>query len=413
MTPGMMDRKIVFPEVIDIGGASELMDVAESRNLLPKAHVNIAYEVSLILPMYNVAPFIKQCLDSVFGQQDISLQIILINDGSTDESLAVALDYCRNREHTNVIIVDQENRGLSATRNLGVSLALAEYVAYLDTDDFMSPNAYSTLYRLAVSGKLDVVLCRSLVFDQKDLGFSEFYDAHIWDGILGEKSQCVTNAWRDPNILMLEPNANPRIVRRSLIVSRSLLYPEGLYFEDLPVHLRTLLCTENIGLLGARHYMYRINRPGKITDQKSGIRFDILQIFDQTIQLAQEFEISPVQGACILYSLLRITYWCGTQTCLSDRTRFYSELGKRFSAIPEEWVVRFKRRYRDNLGQLVILWALRRQDTKLLFAISTDARPFFRIVYYLVNQHRYGVIYHQSMLAIKRLARLRPRRFAG
>jgi len=408
-----MDRNIVFPEVIDIGMDSGSSGVTEVRDLLPIAHANIAYDMSLILPMYNVAPFIKQCLDSVFGQQDVSLQIILINDGSTDESLAVALDYCRKRERPDVIIIDQENRGLSATRNLGVSLALAEYIAYLDTDDFMAPNAYSTLYRFAVAGELDVVLCRSLVFDQKSLCFSEFYDAEIWDGILREKHQRLTNAWRDPDMLMLEPNANPRIVRRSLIVSRGLLYPEGLHFEDLQVHLRTLLCTEKIGLLGARHYMYRINRPGKITDQKSGIRFDILQIFDQTVQLAKEFEIPPAQGACILYALLRITYWCGTQTSLSDRPRFFSELGQRFTAVPEEWITRFKGRYRNNMGRLVILWALRRQDTRLLVAISTGVRPFLKIAYYLVNQRRYGAILYQGVLAGKRLARRRPWRFAG
>ena len=401
-----MVGKIVFPEEINFDRASEAMGVADARSLLPKEHANIAYEVSLILPMYNVAPFLKCCLDSVFSQQDISLQIIIINDGSTDESLAVALDYCRNREHANVIIVDQENRGLSATRNLGVSFALAEYVAYLDTDDFVSPNAYSTLYRFALANKLDVALCRSLVFDQRDLEFHEFYDSRIWDSLLMGNRQIFTNVWRDPDILMLEPNANPRIVRRSLIVSRGLFYPEGLYFEDLPVHLRTLLCTESIGLLGARHYMYRINRPGKITDQKSDIRFDILQIFDQTMRLTEEFEIPPVQGARILYSLLRITYWCGTQTCLSDRYRFFTELGHRFSKIPEGWVERYKLRHRDEFGQMVILWALRRQDTKLLFAISTGTRPFFKLGYYLVNQRRYGVIYRRGMLAMKHLVRI-------
>jgi len=403
-----MAGKIIFPEIIDIDRASGSMDVTQARKLLPEEHTNIVYDISLILPMYNVAPFLKRCLDSVFGQQDISLQIIIINDGSTDESLAVALDYCNDRGQANVIIVDQANRGLSAARNLGVTFALAEYVAYLDTDDFMSPNAYTTLYRFALANKLDVVLCRSLVFDQGDLSFSEFYDAHIWDKVLRGNSQIITNVWRDPDILMLEPNANTRIVRRSLIDSRGLLYPEGLHFEDLPVHLRTLLCTENIGLLGARHYMYRINRPGKITDQKSEIRFDILHIFDQTMQLAEEFEVPPIQGVNILFSLLRITYWCGTQTCLSDRYRFFSELGKRFSTIPGEWVERFKLQNRDDLRQLVILWALRRKDTKLLFAISTGTRPFFRFAYYLLNQRRFGVIYRQGMLAMKHFARILP-----
>jgi len=402
-----MSIQLVFPEIVNVAQADSL-DADNAHQLLPDVHTNIQYEVSLILPMYNVAPYLERCLDSVFGQQDISLQVIIINDGSTDQSLKIATDYCRRREYRNVIIIDQENRGLSATRNLGISFALADYVAYLDTDDFMSPNAYSSLYRFAISNKLDVVLCRSLIFDQRDLSFSDFYDAHIWDGILKGRHQVITNVWRDPGILMFEPNANPRIVSRNLIVSRKLFYPEGLHFEDLPVHLRTLFSTERVGLLGAKHYMYRINRPGKITDQKSVIRFDILQIFDQTMELRNRFEISPSQGLGILYSLIRITYWCGTQTCLSDRYRFFTELGKRYSSIPDEWITRFKSHFRNDLQQLIILWGLRRQDAKLLYAISTGSRPIFRLAYFLVHQHRYGVIYYKTMLAMKRLARMLP-----
>jgi glycosyltransferase involved in cell wall biosynthesis len=397
---------VVFPEVINVAPAGASTDVGDARRLLPGVHANIPYDVSLILPMYNVAPYLERCLDSVFSQQDISLQVIIINDGSTDQSLDIATDYCRSGAYRNALVIDQSNRGLSATRNLGISLALAKFVAYLDTDDFMAPNAYASLYRFAVANQLDVVLCRSLVFDQRDSSFSEFYDAPIWDEILRHRHQLITNVWRDPDLLMLEPNANPRIASRDLVISRKLFFPEGLHFEDLPVHLRTLFSTQRVGLLGAKHYMYRVNRPGKITDQKSAIRFDILQIFDQTLQLKDALEISPSQGECLLYSLIRITYWCGTQTRLTDRYRFYKELGNRFASIPREWIIRFNVRFRNDLRQLIILWALRRRDAKLLCAISTGSRPAFHLAYFIVDQHRYGVIYHRTMLALKRLARI-------
>ena len=87
-------------------------------------------KVSVIIPAYNVAPFIVECLDSVYEQTYSNIELIVVNDGSTDETLAMLRDY--RVEHGTMILIDQPNRGLSAARNAGLDIASGDFVFFLD-----------------------------------------------------------------------------------------------------------------------------------------------------------------------------------------------------------------------------------------------------------------------------------------
>jgi glycosyltransferase involved in cell wall biosynthesis len=395
-----MSIRLIYPENRKFDKDIHSIDAADIKQLLPRPHIDQKYNISLILPMYNVAPYIIRCLESVFNQIDINIQVIIINDGSTDESLSIALNYLSNRESKNTIIIDQKNRGLSAVRNIGVSFAVSEYIAYLDTDDFMAPDAYTTSYNFAVKNDLDLVLFRSMIFNSFNLTFSEFYDAYTWDSILEGRPNLITTSLKTPELLMLEPNANTKLIRRTYFLDNELSFPVGLVFEDYPVHVKGILRTEKIGLLGSKFYMYRTNRPGKITDEKSIRRFDSLQIFDQTVNAFSDQTISPEQGMSILYSLLRLTYWCGTETVLSDRTKFFSQLSHKVSSIPNDWIDMFKIKFRNNL-QLILLCALRKSEIKYLFKNSVGSRNIFRSAFILIQQRCYRAFFSQSYGCLK------------
>lgn len=110
---------------------------------------------SVIVPVFNVERFLSQAINSVLDQDFTDFQVILINDGSTDESLSI----CRNFELTDgrIILIDQANRGVSAARNAGLDVATGSYVLFLDGDDFMEPGALAMLAEL-LSGFLDIDL---------------------------------------------------------------------------------------------------------------------------------------------------------------------------------------------------------------------------------------------------------------
>ena len=112
--------------------------------------------VSIIIPVYNAKNHIGRCLESVRKQTYKNLQIIVINDGSKDVSLSVCEMYAR--VDSRILLVDKENSGVSATRNLGLSLAEGEYLQFVDSDDYLAPWATALMVQKAVQNDADMVI---------------------------------------------------------------------------------------------------------------------------------------------------------------------------------------------------------------------------------------------------------------
>ncbi len=111
--------------------------------------------ISVIIPIYNVATYLRQCIDSVIEQDIKEIEIILVNDGSTDESLSICQQY--KEKNSNITLIEKENGGLSDARNKGVSIVKGEYIFFLDGDDWLAPDALHTLYEYATNEDCDVV----------------------------------------------------------------------------------------------------------------------------------------------------------------------------------------------------------------------------------------------------------------
>ena len=109
--------------------------------------------ISIIVPIYNVEGYVSTCIDSLLRQTYSHLQIILVDDGSTDRSGAICDKYAR--QDTRIEVIHQENAGLSAARNSGLKRAIGELIAFVDGDDYVHPQMYETLYRALRSGDYD------------------------------------------------------------------------------------------------------------------------------------------------------------------------------------------------------------------------------------------------------------------
>lgn len=112
--------------------------------------------ISVVVPIYNVESFLGRCLDSLYSQVDETVEVILVNDGSTDGSLAICREY-KAKNSATTLIVDKPNGGLSDARNAGTAIASGKYIYYLDADDWLAPNALTTLYRFAEANSCEVV----------------------------------------------------------------------------------------------------------------------------------------------------------------------------------------------------------------------------------------------------------------
>ena len=111
--------------------------------------------LSVIVPVYNVAPYLRRCLDSILQQTQPVQEIICVDDGSTDDGLAILREY--EKEHINIRVVHKENGGLVSARKEGLALASCPYASYVDSDDFILPDMYAELMQLIQSSDADVV----------------------------------------------------------------------------------------------------------------------------------------------------------------------------------------------------------------------------------------------------------------
>ena len=111
--------------------------------------------ISVVVPIYNVSQYLSQCIDSILTQSYQDLEIILVNDGSTDECPLLCDEY--KGKDSRVRVVHKKNRGLSDARNAGLRIAKGEWIYFVDSDDWLDGNAIQKLYQFAVENKCDVV----------------------------------------------------------------------------------------------------------------------------------------------------------------------------------------------------------------------------------------------------------------
>ena len=232
-------------------------------------------KVSIIIPIYNVGQYLRQSLDSVYSQTDSLKEVILVNDGSTDMSPSIVKEY--SNKYTNTIIVDKKNGGLSDARNAGTKVATGEYIYYLDSDDWLAPNAIKTLYAYAIENHCEVV----------QGGFYYAYDDHL----------LFDNRYKKPFVIegheaMRELIRNDYVknfawgkLYRSDIVKRH-LFPKGKFFEDAYWQHHIIHETNRYGIVPTPLYYYRQRNTG-ISGTFSVKNLDLLKGYEERIMFIQ------------------------------------------------------------------------------------------------------------------------------
>lgn len=183
-------------------------------------------KISVIVPVYNVEKYISRCLDSIISNDYPDLEIICINDGSTDKGLDVLLEYAR--KDNRIVVIDTDNGGVSRARNIGLDMCSGEYVAFIDADDCIHSQYFNVLYQAINSHSADVVLC-------KWERFSEDYKASPIDILQFESKQC---SMRELLNTELSLNCCARLYRRSMVscirFSVDLeLYEDGVFNNEV------------------------------------------------------------------------------------------------------------------------------------------------------------------------------------
>ncbi|MBQ1312340.1 MAG: glycosyltransferase family 2 protein [Blautia sp.] len=223
--------------------------------------------VSIILPVYNVAAYLPQCLDSLLSQTCKELEIIAVDDGSTDESGRILEEY-KKREPQKLSVYHLENHGVSYARNFGFLHSSGDYVWFVDSDDVLPESACQVLVRKAAEGGCDLVLFANTETD--DAGKETLRPL-----LLG--ADFPSSFREDPkSLILISVYGWCRFLKREL--AEKMPFPEGIRFEDLPFSVFTAAAASRVGLVFESCYTYR-SQAGFLS-RLSGETLDILKALD-------------------------------------------------------------------------------------------------------------------------------------
>ena len=207
-----------------------------------------SFKVSIILPVYNVEKYLSACLDSLLAQTLEEIEIVAVNDGSTDGSLQILQAY-QSLNPEKLFIFSTENHGVSRARNYGFAHSHGEYVWFVDSDDFVEPDACRLLYEKATADGNDLVLFRYYNVDS-EAGVRKEYIASC-------HNQNFRVADKPYELPAISPYPWIKFIHRDLF--NGLCFPEGIRFEDLPVAYLLAVKARSIGYVDQCFYNYRKN----------------------------------------------------------------------------------------------------------------------------------------------------------
>lgn len=225
--------------------------------------------ISVIIPVYNVDPYLEDCLESIINQEYDNLEIILVDDGSTDRSGLICDEYAEKDKRIKVF--HKENGGLSDARNFGLDIATGEYISFIDSDDYILSNYFSYLEQLISADNADIAVCQFIYVDEKG-AFCELGGDRINETIIGN-TNCMqyflyseaidTTAWR-------------KLFRRSLFINSGISFPKGRYHEDIFTTYKLIGRCNVIAVGSECLYAYRKRESSIVNSHFSPKRLDAI-----------------------------------------------------------------------------------------------------------------------------------------
>ena len=227
-------------------------------------------QLSIIIPVYNLECQLRRCLESVLNQQLAEFEVIVVDDGSADGSLAIA-EWFQKQYTGRLRIIRQLNSGCAASRMRGLAAAKGHYVGFVDGDDWVSAGMFLELYQAAIDTGCDIAQCRyCLAYPDGSVVFDEDYTLQVSDAILNDPLSLAAS----------RPTIWRRIYRRSFLLAHNIVFPEHIRrFDDTAFHFETLMHARSMFIHSHVGYFYRQERPGQDITATDGRLFAFMDIF--------------------------------------------------------------------------------------------------------------------------------------
>lgn len=339
-------------------------------SLHPKVRLMVSPKISVIVPIYMVEEYLRQCLDSLVNQTYKDIEIILVDDGSPDRCGEICEEYAK--KDARIIVIHQENGGLSAARNAGLDIAQGEYIMFVDSDDWVEPSFCEKALEAILEHQVDMAIMGFFVTYKNKVVPIKTPSPRILDGteamlhvILHDEPSIYNAVWN-------------KIYHKRLFLN--LRFPLGMIAEDAAVQYKILHITPKVYVFDQCLYYYRkrmYSLAGSVAKNNLKTQCDIIQVFYERLKFIKENLPDP---ELIKHQILLIT-----KKVIANRKR----LNK---AIPEE------KRFYD----LMTTFLKENKD----FLLSLPCDKYTRV--YLRSEHLYHIYFELASLKGKVYSWLKP-----
>lgn len=248
-------------------------------------------KISIIVPVYNVEEYLSNCIYSILNQTFKNFELILVNDGSTDNSL----DICKHYKNIDdrICIIDKKNGGLSSARNAGLDIAKGDYIGFVDSDDYIHPQMYETLYKATIKNNAEISLCdfkRVFTSNEDFIFYNECSDKYMTIEHLSNIESLHRMNQDNGVVFVIACN---KLYKKELF--NNLRYKEGIIHEDEYMVHKVLYAAKKINYIHEKLYFY-MQRDGSIMNNRTDInRIDYWFALSDRIRLFNKIGLKRLQ----------------------------------------------------------------------------------------------------------------------
>lgn len=320
-------------------------------------------KVSIIIPIYNVERYLERCLDSIISQTHSNIEIICVNDGSTDSSGLILSKY--KSKDNRIIIISTENGGLSRARNIGIKLATGEFFMFIDSDDYIEPNMVEKLVETIKTENSDVVKCTNFL-EKQDGIIIKVEDNYIKNKLLTKEEiekQIIANVINDEILSYV----CVLIIRKEALFKTNLFNEKLKILEDKAFFIELILTIKNIYFLDVPLYHYMINEKSITKSKKLVTRnmYSLLEGWSYVNGLLEKNKLTRLSPE------LNTKYLLGTTGFLYETYKYNN--------------IEFKKAYIDlinneNFKKIIANYNLQQYGIHIKIAIYLIKKKYYKVL---------------------------------
>jgi glycosyltransferase involved in cell wall biosynthesis len=302
--------------------------------------------VSVIVPAFNAELYIEQCLRALFEQTIDRMEVIVVDDGSTDRTRTI-IETMTPPDGKSLRLISKPNGGLSSARNAGIAAARGRWIGLVDADDWVASTMFSRLVSEAESAGAEVAIASGVNVDAASGAQTPSRDIAKWNEVIASHGRRL-NPRKCPDLFVLDHSSWRRIYNRAFLQRIGFAFPDGLIFEDVVANYQILLRANLVVLVDEALHFYRMGHSGQITARADRTLLDVLPVMNMVVEELWNRSASAELWANFICLQGWYMLWLCGQIADEHKGALISGATKLALKFSPRGLVRFRRKFSDD-----------------------------------------------------------------